>query len=102
MGQIVISDMEDSVIQLLEMQAAAQHLTLGESLKKFLTELANNPSAHPTHSTMNATSAVEPNGNRLAQIAKNCANLALAEKFGDPVEWQREQRKDRPLFGREA
>jgi hypothetical protein len=29
------------------------------------------------------------------------AEIDFADKFGDPVDWQREQRKDRSLSGRE-
>ena len=43
----------------------------------------------------------EPNGAKLARFLRARASSALAEKFGDPVAWQREQRKNRPLPGRE-
>ena len=46
----------------------------------------------------------QPNGARLVSILRATPTELLAsisEKFGDPVEWQREQRKDRVLPGRE-
>ncbi|MFU8787508.1 MAG: hypothetical protein ACNA7G_00680 [Methylobacter sp.] len=45
-----------------------------------------------------------PNGVRLVGILRATpAELRanIAEKFGNPVDWQREQRKDRLLSGRE-
>jgi hypothetical protein len=48
--------------------------------------------------------AEKPNGARLVSILRATPPELLAsitEKFGDPVEWQREQRKDRVLPGRE-
>lgn len=50
------------------------------------------------------TTREKPNGARLVSIlhATSTELLAnIAEKFGDPVEWQREQRIDRVLPGRE-
>ena len=44
------------------------------------------------------------NGPMLAKILQDTDPKllkSLSDKFGDPVEWQREQRKDRPLPGRE-
>jgi hypothetical protein len=43
----------------------------------------------------------EPNGKRFVELAKKLAETGFSDKFGDPVEWQRAQRKDRPLPGRE-
>lgn len=43
----------------------------------------------------------EPNGIRFVELAKKLAETGFADKFGDPVAWQKEQRKDRPLPGRE-
>jgi hypothetical protein len=48
--------------------------------------------------------AEQPNGARLVSILRATPLELLAsitEKFGDPVDWQREQRKDRVLPGRE-
>ncbi len=48
--------------------------------------------------------AEKPNGAQLVNIIRATPPELLesiAEKFGDPVEWQREQRKDRILPGRE-
>lgn len=42
-----------------------------------------------------------PNGTILARLARDAAQTGVAEKFGDPVEWQRETRRDRPLPGRD-
>jgi hypothetical protein len=41
----------------------------------------------------------EFNGKRFVELAKKLAETGFADKFGDPVAWQREQRKDRPLPG---
>ncbi|MCX7113578.1 MAG: hypothetical protein NTX45_26500 [Proteobacteria bacterium] len=44
------------------------------------------------------------NGPRLAKIIEETDSeilASIAEKFGDPVEWQREQRRERLLPGRE-
>lgn len=35
------------------------------------------------------------------EIAEELSKTDIAERFGDPSEWQRETRKDRPLPGRE-
>lgn len=48
--------------------------------------------------------AEKPNGAQLVSIIRATPPellASIAEKFGDPVEWQREQRKDRVLPGRE-
>jgi len=45
-----------------------------------------------------------PNGARLVSILRATPaelRASIAEKFGNPVDWQREQRKDRVLPGRE-
>ncbi|MBF0135796.1 MAG: hypothetical protein HQL65_06120 [Magnetococcales bacterium] len=39
MGQIVIPDVDETIIQHLEQQAALMHMTLGESLRKMLVEI---------------------------------------------------------------
>lgn len=49
--------------------------------------------------------AAEPNGVRLVSILRATPPellTSISEKFGDPVAWQREQRKERILPGREA
>lgn len=55
---------------------------------------------------MDETLAAEkPNGAQLVSIIRATPSellTSIAEKFGDPVEWQREQRKDRILPGRES
>ena len=38
---------------------------------------------------------------RLLAALERLVELGTAEKFGDPVEWQRVQRRDRPLPGRD-
>ena len=43
----------------------------------------------------------EERGRRLGEILDRLAASGIAEKFGDPVEWQREMRHDKPLIGRE-
>jgi hypothetical protein len=55
-------------------------------------------------SSEKAPVAEKPNGARLVSILRATPTellVSIAEKFGDPVEWQREQRKDRVLPGRE-
>jgi hypothetical protein len=42
-----------------------------------------------------------PNGQELAKLLEQMATEGVAAAFGDPLEWQREQRKDRPLPGRD-
>lgn len=58
--------------------------------------------------TLGETAAPNPkritNGDSLAEFIEQwdeSARRTLVEKFGDPVEWQREQRQDRTLPGRE-
>jgi len=49
--------------------------------------------------------AEKPNGARLVSILRATPPellASIADKFGDPVTWQREQREDRVLPGREA
>lgn len=43
----------------------------------------------------------EPNGPVMAAIMEEFAARGGPTSFGDPVEWQREQRKGRPLPGRD-
>lgn len=43
----------------------------------------------------------EPNGKRLAEIFEELAANNAAASFGDPMEWQKETRRDRVLPGRE-
>ena len=37
----------------------------------------------------------------LGDVLDELAQTNIAEKYGDPSEWQRETRKDRPIAGRE-
>ncbi|WP_128546890.1 hypothetical protein [Larkinella soli] len=37
----------------------------------------------------------------LSEVLNELSISGIAEKYGDPSEWQRETRKDRPLPGRE-
>lgn len=37
----------------------------------------------------------------LAEVLERISQTNIAEKYGDPSEWQRETRQDRPLAGRE-
>ncbi len=41
-------------------------------------------------------------GRQMLAIMERLVALGTGEKYGDPVEWQREQRRDRPLPGRES
>ena len=43
----------------------------------------------------------KPNGEELYKLMKEAASKGLFESIPDPVAWQREQRKDRILYGRE-
>jgi len=43
-----------------------------------------------------------PNGTQLAQLMEEAAGKNLFSRIKDPVAWQREIRRDRPLPGREA
>ena len=43
----------------------------------------------------------EPNGKKAAEILKKIADRGGIKSIPDPVAWQREIRKDRPLPGRE-
>lgn len=42
-----------------------------------------------------------PNGQALAQLLEEMAAAGAADAFGDPLEWQRDERADRPLPGRD-
>jgi hypothetical protein len=42
-----------------------------------------------------------PNGHELARLLEQMAEAGAAEAFGDPLEWQRNERTDRILPGRE-
>lgn len=43
----------------------------------------------------------EPNGQSLYKLMKEKAESGGISEIEDPVKWQREQRKDKPLYGRE-
>ena len=43
----------------------------------------------------------EPNGTKLAKLMSEASEKNLFSDIKDPVAWQREIRKDRPLPGRE-
>jgi hypothetical protein len=43
----------------------------------------------------------EPNGRELARLLERMAAAGAADAFGDPLEWQRNERMDRVLPGRE-
>jgi hypothetical protein len=42
-----------------------------------------------------------PNGRELALLLEEMAANGVADAFGDPLEWQRQERADRPLPGRD-
>jgi len=48
-----------------------------------------------------ATTGSDGMGAKRLAALEAAAAAGAAEVFGDPVEWQREQRIDRVLFGRE-
>ena len=43
----------------------------------------------------------KPNGEELYKLMEEAASKGLFESIKDPVAWQREQRKDKVLYGRE-
>lgn len=45
--------------------------------------------------------AVEARGRRMAEALEKLAELGAFAEIKDPVEWQRELRRDRPLPGRD-
>lgn len=49
----------------------------------------------------NDSSATIPRRERLAEIFEQLRQSGVAEKYGDPLEWQRKIRQDRPLAGRD-
>ncbi len=51
------------------------------------------------NNSMNQTG--EPNGAKLAKLMAEASKKNLFSEIKDPVAWQREIRKDRPLPGRE-
>ncbi|MBF0462455.1 MAG: hypothetical protein HQL87_13805 [Magnetococcales bacterium] len=116
MGQIVIPDVDDRLIRQLEQHAAAMCMTLGESLRNTLVEMAGQPWVqkptqpgplagalqHRAQGAIVLEEAQEPNGTQLARLARRDADADMVAQFGDPVEWQRAQRQDRPLSGREV
>ena len=53
------------------------------------------------HVTVIAPARPKPNGAAAAAALQALADAGGALSFGDPVEWQREVRADRPLAGRE-
>lgn len=44
---------------------------------------------------------VETSGRRAAEALEKLASIGGLKSFGDPLEWQREVRTDRPLPGRD-
>ncbi|MBF0124615.1 MAG: DUF2281 domain-containing protein [Magnetococcales bacterium] len=47
-----------------------------------------------------ASNDSRPNGTRMAELLTEMAEKNIGEIFGDPLEWQKEIRTDRPLPGR--
>lgn len=43
-----------------------------------------------------------PNGQALAQLLEEMAAAGAADAFGDPLQWRRDERADRPLSGRDG
>ncbi|WP_020595809.1 hypothetical protein [Spirosoma panaciterrae] len=48
-----------------------------------------------------ASTAINDRKEKLSAIFDRLRDSGVAEKYGDPSEWQREVRQDRPLAGRE-
>lgn len=63
--------------------------------------MLKNNSTELEHLPKSSSLTEKPNGVRLVSILRATPTelmASIAEKFGDPVEWQREQRKDRTLL----
>ena len=128
MGQLVITNVDDGLIEQLRRYADLHHYSLEEMLREILAKAvpskimetsagvdASLPGGNqglPPQSKdrINESNNVltslshedwEPNGTILAHLARNHADAEMTKKFDDPVEWQRAQRRDRPLPGRE-
>ncbi len=52
-------------------------------------------------SSKSSESKRKPNGETLYKLMKEKAESGGISEIDDPVKWQREQRKDKPLYGRE-
>lgn len=69
--------------------------TPGPVRARVIVTLMREPAAEET------TDSQAPNGNRLSAILTRMAETDIGTIFGDPLEWQNEVRKDRPLPGRD-
>lgn len=129
MGQLVISDVDDNLIDQLRRYADLHHYPLEEMVREILARAIPNKIMETSRRVDISTfgekrvspakfkseiieygnvsvslpqTGREPNGTLLARLARSYADAEMTEKFGDPAEWQRAQRKDRPLPGREV
>lgn len=129
MGQLVISDVDDGLIDQLHRYADLHRYPLEEMLREILAKAISSKIMETsrgidastlgekrvfpanfkgaTHESSDVLVSLpqadwEPNGTILARLARGYADAEMTEKFGDPVEWQRAQRQDRPLPGREV
>lgn len=62
------------------------------------------PDGTPVRVQVTLPAADPPDAERSRQllaVLEQLAAMGTGEKYGDPIEWQREQRRDRPLPGRE-
>lgn len=60
------------------------------------------PGAVPVHVTLLATPAPAAGGPAMAAALEALAAIGGPSGFGDPAEWQREARAERPLPGRDG
>ncbi len=71
----------------------APKLVRGRVIVTLINEPAANQQTEPNDQ--------RPNGDRMADLLTEMAEKGIGKIFGDPMEWQREVRRDRPLPGRE-
>lgn len=85
----------NSILQQLQHQAAALPPALQAELLNYAIYLAQKAQANPVSAT-----ARNQKRERFAAALAQAAALNPYGEIADPVAWQREQRQDRPLAGR--
>lgn len=68
---------------------------------KLLEELAKKLGLSTLVLTTTKKSSSKNNGEELYKLMKEKAKAGGIKSIDDPLEWEREQRKDKPLYGRE-
>ncbi|MBF0125463.1 MAG: hypothetical protein HQL60_09010 [Magnetococcales bacterium] len=106
MGQLVLYDVDDGLIDRLRRYAETHRYSLEEMLTEIIVKAIPSKITEASGESgscagFESNAGLEPNGTRLAYLARSYADAELVKKFGDPVEWQRAQRRDRHLLGRE-